>query len=708
MNATTDFPEDEADISALRGSASPARGRPSPALIGHASARRPAARRRGLAWLSVLVWMPWAWPVAVAAAASAPADVEPSLADLLQTQISTASRRAEPLREVSAAAFVLTAEDLRRSGAQSLPDALRLVPGVEVAQVGTGTFAISIRGSNDRYANKLLVLVDGRSVYSPLTAGVSWELLDIPLPDIDRIEVVRGPGTALWGSNAVNGTINILTRNGAAGAGSRVGLLVGGGGSGGDTLLQARHGWSAGEGVDMRVWAQARGARDVRYPMPDDPGRWRTLGAGLRIDQSAAQVQRMLSLSIHQSVIDSPDREQSLQPPYLGIVDRRRRASGLSLQFDEQRTLDANHALGVLASLTHEQIPVAEAHSRTLVADLDLQHRWAWRPDQSLIWGVSVRQARDSSPDSANLTYLDRQPLTRSGLYARNDWTLAEAGLHLSAAIRLEHQAKEPTQVEPTLRALWSPAEGQTLWAAWSKAARLPVRTERSLLITLDVQPPAGSGPPGPVQTLFDPRLAPVPQGSEHLMALEFGWRGELGPTLFADLALYRHRLSDLRNIRPAGPTRVGTNPPRTVIDVYTDNAGRATLDGLEAFADWRPQPQWRLQAGLTLTRLKPSAAETGRNQPGMQVFGRLSTDFAGGRQFDLTLRRVGRLRGSDVPAYTTADLRLGMPVAPRVLLELLGRNLLQPRHAEFPSTLPGSAPQQVERRWALNLSFDF
>lgn len=622
---------------------------------------------------------------------------------LMQIKVTSVSRRSERLFGAAAAVHVITGDEIRRLGAAGIPDVLRYVPGVQVAQVDSQTWAITARGLNRVNPNKLLVLIDGRTVYSTLFEGVFWDRTDVLLEDIDRIEVIRGPGGTLWGANAVNGVINIVTRHARSTVGT---YLEAGGGIELKALAAARHGAAIGEAAWIRGYV--KGHRHDGAELSDGQEQdedWTFGQAGMRLDwEPSAASHLTLSGDAYRGRLERQATLFSFTPPLATVsqeaVDlegqnlvlrwsRTSERSGFQVQtfFDRaQRTLDP--VFGTLDVDTW---------------DVEVQQRLDPAGPMSWIFGLDHRLLWDDLDERFAVTWTElSRTVRRTGGFVQADASLLGDSLQLTAGVKLEWNSYTGLETQPTLRVAWAPTPQRTLWGAVSRAVRTPSRQER------DVELIAAVFDAPPVTAL---RL----QGSrgmnaENLLAWEAGYRTELTPTAALDLVVFYHDYEDLQSFRELPPESSGGV---VVLPFTFDNELEGTSYGLEAAARWQPAARLRLDLAYTLLRddldaLRESPSpflgeevleRDEGNSPVHQASLRSFLDLGGAWRLDGGLRYVGRLETPQVPSYLTADLRVGWLPRPGFELSLAGRNLLDAPHAELGGQGGGDAVRpEIER----------
>lgn len=632
-----------------------------------------------------------------------------SLDELMQVTVTSVSKKAQRLDETAAAVFVINADDIRRSGATNIPEALRLAPGVQVASIGQNKWSVSIRGFNTRFANKLLVLVDGRAIYSPAFSGVFWEHNDVPLEIIDRIEVIRGPGGSIWGANAVNGIINIITRTAADTEG---GLLTGAVGTELRGAGFARYGWALDEDTHLRLHAEVKSVDGGENAVTGGagPDEWKTKQAGFRLD--AERGNDTFSLQGNIAAYQAGDNILAFTaaPPY---------ATNLSTDGDgktahllgrwEREGEDRSHS--VQAYLDHGDTDLGSFRYKINTFDLEYQQQIPG-DKHDIVWGLGYRVSHDSTADRPYaLMAVPSKTFSLYSAFIQDEITLAPHRWRLTLGSRFEHNDFTGFEVQPNVRLLWTPTEEDSVWSAVSRAVRTPSRGERSS--TAFISPPSMLSPI-PLATVADPNM-----GSEKLVALDMGWRRQWSPTLTSELAAFYYRHSDLRGVIPApGPLFYEGMYPYMPLQL-TNSIG-ADSYGLEIALDWLPQPDWRLQANASLFEIDArdglpgsSAGEFIGSTPTHMVSLRSSYDITPKLQWDVWLRHTGKVRGTGrgddlVSAYTTLDMRLAWKPRRDLQISLVGQNLLDASHPEVVMLNIVSTPVEIERGVYVKVDWKF
>jgi iron complex outermembrane receptor protein len=583
-----------------------------------------------------------------------------SLDELASIEVTSVSKKPERLAAAAAAVYVITNEEIRRSGVTSLAEALRMAPNLQVARISAQNYAITARGFNSSTANKLLVLIDGRTVYTPLYSGVFWDAQDLLLEDIERIEVISGPGGTLWGTNAVNGVINVITRHARDSDGTFLSAAAGND----DRTLSMRHGAALGPDAYFRVYGKAN-RRDhsttARGSALKDA--WHNEFAGMRADWELDNG----TLSVQAEA--SRARLDQLTLP------REARVSGANLSLRWQRRSSSGNTLYLVAYVDRTERNFPGSYHQTLgIANIELQQALPKMGLHELVWGASYRQANDRMNNSATLAFLPvHLHQSWSSVFIQDDMQLAPAW-RLTAGLRLERNDYTGLEVLPNLRLAWQPEAGQLVWGALSRAVRAPSRVDRDLY--------APALPPYVLEgnSTFRSELATV---------LELGYRRQY-QALSYSANLFHADFDHLRTLDrlPSGVFTVG-------------NKLAGTNSGIEAWGTYQAQPGWRLSAGLTLLhdrlRMKPGANDpngtaSAGNDPAHTWRLRSAWDINPAAHLAVTLRRVGALPRPAVPSYFAVDFSLGWKVTRDAILSLSAQNLLGGRRPEF-----GALPNRSE-----------
>ncbi|HLK33578.1 MAG TPA: TonB-dependent receptor [Terriglobales bacterium] len=620
---------------------------------------------------------------------------ELSLEDLMNVRVTSAAKKEQSLSQTAAAVYVITAEEIRRSGVTTLTDALRLAPGVQVAQLSSDTWAISIRGFNAVYSNKLLVLIDGRSVYSAVFSGVLWNEEDLMLEDIERIEVIRGPGAALWGSNAVNGVINIITRPAHETQGTRVTL---GGGSQDRGLGKARYGGSFRESLDYRIYGKYfnRNSLGGIAGVYDGSG-WSMTRGGFRADWKATARDNL-------TFEGSMYRGEAGQIAYLilpavgapGPVPLTDNSGGdFLLRWKRHLARGSEIAAQAYYDRAHRgNFPLGQNED---ALNLDFQHHVRLGERNDMIWGGGFCSTRVRS-SAVNFTPASIQPhtsLQSFSAFAQDEVVLVPERLWATAGARFEHNDYTGWESQPTLRLLWKPRQRHALWAAASRAVRIPSVYEVSIRLPV----PAGSLLPFPATVIGNSHLR-----SESLLAYELGYRVQAAQHISLDVAAFYNRYNRLVGYNPLPLPPVGPLPQ---ILLQTSSAMRGQTYGGEFSATYIPVHVWSLQGSYSLFRGEWSAGPGTRSAVNTFVAGQtprhqfqIRSSFSPLRsfQFDTNLFYVSGWTSYPVPAVTRVDTRLGWTLNQKTQFDFVVQNALQPGHVEFFSSASGGVTERVRR----------
>jgi iron complex outermembrane recepter protein len=636
---------------------------------------------------SVAVWM--ACSVG-AAAQTSPATVQRlkslTLEQLMEVEVTSVSRAPERLAEAGAAIQVVTHDDIRRFGPETLPDALRLANNLNVARKNAHDWGISARGFNTELANKLLVLLDGRTLYTPLFSGVRWDVQDYLLGDVNRIEVVSGPGGTLWGANAVNGVINVITKSAADTQGF---YIKAGGGSQLRQINGLRYGGALSPNTKYRVYGKFID-HDTEALADGSPAgdSWHRTQGGFRIDSEDQ------SRGTHLTLQGDLYRGES---GLVGGGESATHGGNLLGRWSAALANNSSLSLQVYFDRARFQQPVPRSPFGAAgtfgdeldTYDLDFQHRLNVLRRHKLVWGFGYRRTEDHSQSAPSLGFdpaTVRQRLV-SG-FVQDEISLSKR-VALTVGTKVENNSYTGTEFDPTVRAHWQITPGSIAWAAISRAVRTPSRIDR------DLRQPAGTG-----AILRGGRTF----ASESVVAYEAGYRREFGAKVFGSISGFYNQYDNIRSARPT---------PVTTFPVVFANDVEGSTHGFETTLAYRPLPWWRLTAGFNLLRenLRVKAGANELNNalnetadPEHQASLRSSMDFGRGFALDANVRWVDALlvnnvgRVARVPSYTEADVRFAWQATDRWELSVVGRNLLHRRHPEF--GLP--SPTRVELKRAV------
>jgi iron complex outermembrane receptor protein len=629
-----------------------------------------------------------------------------SLEDLMRIEVTSVSKKGEQLSDAPAAIFVITQEDIRRSGVTSIPEALRMAPGVEVARIDANKWAISARGFNSRFATKLLVLMDGRSVYSPVFSGVWWDAQDTLLEDIDRIEVIRGPGATLWGANAVNGVINIITKKAGETLG---GLATVGAGTEEKGFGSFRYGLKLGEHTDARAYAKYfnRDASITRSgaEAADDWDQFRT---GFRLDHEPSRQNNFtLQGDYYRGSSGSINEVSTLVPPYSrSFLEKPDLAGGNILGRWKHAPSDTSEfTLQAYYDRTERQDSLAAEDRDT--GDLDFQHRFKWIGGQEIIWGLGYRLTRDNIKNTDLRTI---NPSSRTdqlfSAFIQDDIMIIEDRLRWVIGSKFEHNDYTGFEVQPSTRMIWTPSKDQSVWGAVSRSVRTPSRAEQTVTTNVAVIPPGQGSNRGPLP--IQVRLTGDSSfQSEELTSYELGYRLRPIERLTFDLAGYYNRHNKLRNtndVPNSPPTRAfNGGQPYLQSTLALNNTLSLDIYGVELALEWQLLDWWRIKGSYTYAEMKndqnrPFAEAQNLSIPRHQFSVRSSMNLGKNSEADAWLRYVDEFDNGGVPSYFTLDLRLSWRPIRNLELTLVGQNLLENRHQEFRPEQFSTQVYEVER----------
>jgi iron complex outermembrane recepter protein len=598
------------------------------------------------------------------------------LMDIEVVTVTSVSRRPERLSVAASAIQVVTQEDIRRSGATNLPEALRLASNLAVAQIDPHTWAISARGLNNNLADKMLVMIDGRTVYTPLYAGVFWDVQDTLLADVDRIEVISGPGATQWGANAVNGVIHVTTKN----ARDTQGLYVEGGGG---TTVQGfegvRYGGQLRPHLYYRVYEKVFHRDDLVEPYDRERNaQWDAGQGGFRIDYDGWGSDLLtVQGDVYKMLIEQTDG---------GVINA---VGGNVLgRFTHRISDDSNARLQLYYDRTHRAFPNSITQDLDTV-DADFQHRFLLAPRNDVVWGVGYRVFHDDIRNHPTIAILPAEVTYQVfSAFAQDEITVVRDRLFLTVGSKVEHNHYTGYEVEPSGRLAWRIDDKNTVWSAVSRAVRAPSRIDRQLF-----------APGTPPFTIIQGGPDFV---SEKVLAYELGYRVDPDKRLSCALSTFYNVYSDVRSSEQVSPP--------AALPIRVGNGLEGDSYGAEATADCRLIDRVRVRLGYTAMRVrleaKPGSTDTSNgsaesHDPKHMASLRVSLDLAPGWEMDANARAVSRIDNDDVPAYGELDLRLAWSPLQQLECALVGQNLLHDHHAEFGDT---ATRQEIERSGYLKI----
>ena len=665
--------------------------------------------RRTLVWLFTASLV-----VTTAARASEPRGdlTELSLEQLMDIEVTSVSKKEERFFDAPSAVFVITQEDIRRLGATSIPEVLRIVPGLDVAQFDANKWAVSSRGFNKLFATKLLVLIDGRSVYTPLFAGVYWDVQDTLLEDIDRIEVIRGPGGTLWGANAENGVINIITKSAKDTHGA---LVTAGGGSAERAFGAVRAGAALPHDVHARVYAKYFD----RSSFPAPPGNranddWNAGRGGFRLDWDATSRDLVtLQGDIYRGDAGESVSSATLTPPFTEIINDDARIAGGNVlgRWTRHFAARSDLTLQLYYDRTEREEQLLRENRDTY--DIDLVHGFTFGSRHEVLWGLGYRFTTDQILNSFHVSLEpQRRGLSLFSGFVQDEITLLDDALWLTLGTKVEHNDFTGFEVQPSGRLLWTPRPRHSLWAAISRAVRTPARAEHDLRFNTTVFP-TPDGTLNLVSIFGSPNFT-----SEELLAYEIGYRLQPTDRLFCDVATFYNSYDNLFTIEPGVPFMEDTPAPvHRVLPQIVSNKSSGEAYGVEVAANYTLMEPWRVAAGYTWFDMSVRADPTSRftqvkdqegDSPHNQFNARSYLNLPWNLRFDTAVYYVDNLPDQHVPGYIRLDLRLAWNITDRLELSAVGQNLSEARHAEFGNEISGSIATEVPRSGYGKLTWRF
>lgn len=665
--------------------------------------------------------------------------------------IFSVSKKEEKLFAASAAAFVITREDIRRSGVTNIPDALRMVPGVNVAQIDANKWAISVRGFNDRFSNKLLVLIDGRSIYTTAFSGVYWEIHDLIMEDVERIEIIRGPGATLWGANAVNGVINIITRNSKD---TRGVFAEAGGGNQEQGFGSFRFGGNLGDDATFRLYGKTFNRDsyhdDTTRETDDD---WRLGMGGLRIDWDLSPQDHFMLQGGFNSV--TTGTSQALPNRALTTFDDIPTEPETIIENDDAE-FDTLHLLGRWEREISENQDFSlqlyyDRYSRDDnlqqfqdsidTVDLDFQHRFTLLEDHEVVWGTAYRVLFVDFDNSVFLNASDpERTIDLVSAFVQDRWTLIPDRLSLTAGSKFEYNDLSGVEIQPGVRFVWTPSPQQTVWASVARAVRTPSIVDDDLKILSSIDPIQVETE---VLNLSDPTM-PIPgivqginttnlQGdgdfdSEELIAYECGFRLQVNEGVTFDIAAFYNDYSNLRtgDVIVDDPILTGIASSPGMVPIVIDAISQATISlnnnmsgetyGVELAANWAVTEYWRLAATYSYLEIQLHNRAFSSNEliesdegrsPENQATLRSHLDLPWNLEFDTGLYYVDSIIGGTqgrfiaepgIASNLRLDARIGWRPNENIELSLVAQNLGDNQHREFSRTPDNINSAEVKR----------
>ena len=638
-----------------------------------------------------------------------------SLEELMNMRVTTVSREEGTVGHSAAAVFVITPEMIRRSGATTFPEVLRMVPGINVSHIDSSKWAVGSRGFADRFTGKLQVQIDGRAVYNPVSGGVYWDTFDYPLQDVERIEVIRGPGASMYGANAVNGIINVITKPSKDTQG---GLISLGGGSEEYGMATVRWGGKINDELYYRVYGKWRENGTGFNTKGDARDDWRQGRVGFRMDwQPHPEDSIMLAGEYYIGLSGRRDLRASPTSPSTGYIvtnteDELSKGGNLNVRWAHDMGNDSKWTAQMYYDSFNRRGTAGTLDFGVNTVAADFQYEFKLGERQKVVAGAQYKLDRitfngTTEYDGAFVLRPAREIVERPlvGIFVHDEISIVRDRFAVMLGAKVEHNEYTGFEFQPNARVLWTPSKKQTLWASVSRAVRTPTFGENDTSIA--TLPTTISG-----KTVFPRIIGNTLLSSEELIAYEIGYRAQVTSKVSLDAALFYNSYDKLFATE-SGATVVDSQTGVTTLPVNRTNKGNGETYGAEVSATWQITDWWRLTANYTYLKmnlhsdpsLAASSAKSFENielqSPQNQVYLRSSFDLPGHVEFDVTGRYVDSLRGFSpgIPSYFTVDARLAWKPKPNVEFAIVGQNLVQDHHAEFgTSSLVRSPLVEVER----------
>ncbi|MGA6953498.1 MAG: TonB-dependent receptor [Candidatus Acidiferrales bacterium] len=681
--------------------------------------RYPRGKPRELAARKILARGCLALQIALSLAGAAPAQSQSqdlsklSVEDLMNVEVTSVSKKEQKVSDTAAAIYVISQEDIQRSGANNIPDLLRMVPGLNVAQINSHVWALSARGFNGEFSNKLLVMLDGRTVYIPTFSGTFWDVLNLPLEDIERIEVIRGPGGATWGANAVDGVINIITKKASE---TRGGMIVAGGGSLDQGFGTVQYGGTVGAHTDYRVYTQYFNQYHLSALDGQNGGDgWHALRGGFRLDTKLSLTD---NLTVTGDLYDGRNGDvngsvDSVTSPALVEAFAETNVSGGYLQanWDHRQSERSDTVLQVSFDRYARDDDLGEVRN-TLNADFEHHFRWNERND--IVWGVGYRYSSSTTDGDGFFALVPPNLNTQLfSSFVQDEFTLVPDRVTLTVGTKIEHNYYTGFGVMPTVRAAWTLTSRQTIWGSVSRALRTPSSIDTASQLTVGGFVPP-DGPPVLVRIVGNPAFQ-----NEKEIAYEAGYRTQIFSGLSLDLAAYYNSYSQVQTAEPE-PSFIENTPPPThiVMPIEYFNLMRGETHGVEIFGTWKVTSRWTLTPACALEEIHMHLDSTSQDTStvaGVQgstprQWARVDSHLRLEHRlsWDASANFVGRLSNPNVASYTRVDTQLTWSLKEHLSASLVGQNLLQNQHIEFVSEQGTGDTNYVKRSAFAKLTWRF
>lgn len=620
--------------------------------------------------------------LSLAAEASEPEDqdlMSMNIEDLMTMEVTSVSKQSEKMMDASAAIFVITGEDIRRSGAHNIPELLRMVPGMQVGRLDNNNYAVSARGFNDIFGNKLLVLIDGRSVYTPSFSGVFWSTQDLVLGDIDRIEVIRGPGATLWGANAVNGVINVITKDTAETKGTLVETSAD---NRTQRILSLRHGAELAPNLHVRGYLKYR-TQDASTTVLGATDESEHLRGGFRMDWIRdAENSLTLQTDLYSGEVRNTHTAALLVPPYTSSFSYTDPQDGghVLVRWTHQSEGGSNMSLQGYYDVD-ERTSWGQGFENEIF-DLDFQHDFEVMDDIRMTWGLGYRSIKDSYIDShAILVRPSKRSVDLLSGFAQGEFSFLQDQMKLTVGSKFEKNDFTGFEPQPNIRVSYSTGD-TTFWGAAARAVRTPSRMENDFLLTIASIPPFTPMNPDPFPILMQIE-GNEDLEAEELTAFEIGFRKAVARNLWIDATAYYNKYDGIISPVPGTPTFYFMAPvPYLGFPLVLDNSLNIDVSGFELAGTWRASEMTNVKFAYSLSEASDKTGGTGVDAsekyagPAHQVSIRAGFDLTETLDLDIWGRWVDEIKVSDVDAYSDLDVRLGWRISDGVELSVTGKNL--------------------------------
>jgi iron complex outermembrane recepter protein len=637
-----------------------------------------------------------------------------NIEDLMNIEVTSVSKKEQKLSRTAAAVFVISREDIRRSGAMNIPDLLRMVPGLQVAQIDSSTWAITARGFDGQYSNKLLVLVDGRTVYSPIFSGTFWDSQNLLLDNIERIEVIRGPGATVWGANAVNGVINITTKKAAETQG---GLVIAGGGAPGQGFGAARYGGTIGSAASYRVSGGGFHFGDnLNSSGQSGEDDWRTFRAGFRLDADASPKD---TLTLEGDVYRGEAGElvntiHSISPPVNAIPNLRDHFSGWDVVSRWNHSASTKSEISLQINFDHSDRGDTTYGTGLDTFGVDFEDHVGRSSRQDFVWGVGYRLTSDQLATTLRIAFTPPEQTEQFfSSFVQDEIAVQPDRLYLTVGAKFEHNAYTGFGLEPSARIAWIASEGNMLWAAVSRALRTPSESDRGIRVNESVFPG-----PNDLPVLVSILGSPARQ-NERLDAIEAGYRTEIAKRVSLDATIFLNDYDNLVSVEPGTPFLETTPPPlHLVIPNVLSNQLHGETHGVELSLNWKATKRWTLSPGYSFLAMHLHRSATSQDVttiagtqggfPGQQAQLRSHLDLGNRWEWNAAAYFVGRLPAPAVPSYTRLDTNVIWQPRKCLSISLVGQNLLRDHHLEYIGPDQTEQSSLIKRSAYARMAFQF